>query len=48
MFTIKGGDRVKTYNHGIQTRTGEARGADEVLGGGEEGLVVGLEVVGAI
>jgi hypothetical protein len=33
---------VVTYDHCVQTGTGESRGADEVLGSLEEGLEVGL------
>ena len=37
------GENASTYDHGVQTSTGEARGADEVLGRLEEGLEVGLQ-----
>ena len=36
------GHRSSTHDHGVQTSTGEARGARELLGVGEEVLKVGL------
>lgn len=33
---------ISTYDHGVQTSTGESRGANQVLGCGEEGFEIRL------